>query len=185
MTFRAFISVDLEREQGIEDLIIALKEADPTLKVVDPAQIHITLKFLGGTDEAKIPDIASSMNDAVQGVEPFSIKFHGTSAFPSNNSIRVVWIGLDNALQLGTMAGRLDSSLSSFGFEKEKRPFAPHLTVARAKVEAPNPVVRQVIDDNITSDLGEQKVEAIRLKKSVLTRCGPVYSTVAEVKLHE
>ena len=47
MTVRAFISVDLDRNENIVEFASALKRAEPTLKVVDPGQIHITLKFLG------------------------------------------------------------------------------------------------------------------------------------------
>lgn len=183
MTFRAFISADLVREQRIEDYITELKTADPTLKVVDPSQIHITLKFLGDTEESVVPKIREAMVRAAEGIPPFDLKVQGSSAFPSKSRIRVIWVGLNDSLPLGTMAGRLDESLSALGFEREKRPFAPHLTVARTKVEAPSPVVRQIIDNHSQSDFGSQRIDRILLKKSVLTRCGPQYSTVEEVPL--
>jgi 2'-5' RNA ligase len=90
---------------------------------------------------------------------------------------------MNDALPLATMATRLDESISAFGFERERRPFAPHLTVARTKVEGSSPVVRQLIENHAASDMGSQRISAIRLKKSVLTRCGPQYSTVFEVPL--
>lgn len=183
MSFRAFISVDLARQKEIEDYIVELKQADPTLKVVDPAQIHVTLKFLGETDESSVPDIAEAMAKAAEGVPPFEVRFKGTDAFPSKNRIRVVWVGMNDALPMATMATRLDESLSAKGFEREKRPFAPHLTVARTKTEGSSPVVRQLIENHKDAELGSQRIGAIRLKKSVLTRCGPEYTTVEEVKL--
>jgi RNA 2',3'-cyclic 3'-phosphodiesterase len=183
MSFRAFISVDLARQKEIEDYIVELKQADPTLKVVDPGQIHVTLKFLGETDEALVPRIAEAMAKAAEGIAPFDLRFKGSDAFPSKNRIRVIWVGMNDALPMGTMATRLDESISALGFEREKRPFAPHLTVARSKVEGSNPVVRQLIDNHKDADLGSQHIDAIRLKKSVLTRCGPEYTTVEEVWL--
>jgi 2'-5' RNA ligase len=183
MSFRAFISIDLARIQEVEDLIASLKTADPTLKVVDPGQIHITLKFLGETAESKVPAIVEAMNGAAQGVEPFTVSLRGAGAFPSKNRMRVVWVGLNDTLPMGTMATRLDESLSQQGFERERRPFAPHLTVARAKVESSNPTVRQIIENNAQNDFGTIFVDRIRLKKSVLTKCGPQYSTVEEILL--
>jgi 2'-5' RNA ligase len=183
MTFRAFISVDLARQKEIEDYIIDLKNADPTLKVVDPSQIHITLKFLGDTNESLIPKIADEMRKAAEGVQPFELRFKGSDAFPSKNRIRVIWVGMNDALPMATMATRLDEGLSALGFERERRPFAPHLTVARTKVEGSSPVVRKLIENRSALDMGSQRIEAIRLKKSVLTQCGPQYSTVEEVKL--
>ena len=58
------------------------------------------------------------------------------------------------------------------GIEREARPFAPHVTVARAKVEAPNPGLRGLIEGRSKVEFGEQMVKSIRLKKSVLTKCG-------------
>lgn len=183
MTFRAFISVDLDREERIADYIAELKNADPTLKVVDPGQIHITLKFLGDTDEAKVPPISEAMRAAAEGVPPFDLKLAGSSAFPSKNKIRVIWIGMNDALPLGTMAGRLDEGLAALGIARENRPFAPHVTVARTKVDAPNPAVRQVIDNHAHADFGTHRIDRLLLKKSVLTKCGPQYSTVEEIRL--
>lgn len=183
MSFRAFISIDLARIQEIEDFIVSLRTADPTLKVVDPKQIHITLKFLGETPESKVPDIVEAMREAAKGIEPFTVPLRGSGAFPSKNRIRVIWVGMNDTLPLGTMATRLDESLSLQGFERERRPFAPHLTVARTKVESSNPSVRQIIENNAQGEFGTIFVDRIRLKKSVLTQCGPRYSTVEEVIL--
>ena len=102
-------------------------------------------------------------------------------AFPSKNRIRVVWVGMNDILPMGTMATRLDESLSAQGFERERRPFAPHLTVARTKVESSHPAVRQVLENHAQSDFGTIFVDRIRLKKSVLTQCGPQYSTIEEI----
>lgn len=183
MSFRAFISVDLARIQEVEDLIASLKTADPTLKVVDPGQIHITLKFLGETPESRVPAIVEAMKGAAQGIDPFMVSLKGVGAFPSKNRMRVIWVGMNDTMPMGTIATRLDESLAEQGFERERRPFAPHLTVARAKVESSNPTVRQIIDNSNQNDFGSIFVDRIRLKKSVLTQCGPQYSTVEEVLL--
>jgi len=183
MTVRAFISVDLQKEESVEAFAAALKNADPTLKVVDPSHMHITLKFLGDTDEKLLPRIAEVMVEAAKGIAPFNIAFKGTGAFPSKNRIRVVWVGMNDTLPMATMAGRLDEGLAELGITREARPFAPHLTVARARGDVPNPSIRQLIENHADDDFGSQEVTAIRLKKSVLTKCGPVYSTLEEVTL--
>lgn len=183
MSVRAFIAVDLKRDEKIEAFAAALKDADPTLKVVDPSQIHVTLKFLGDTDEKMISQIAEAMRDAAKGIDAFRISLKGAGSFPGKNRIRVIWVGMNDTLPLGTIATRLDEGLSALGIEREARPFAPHLTVARAKFEGPHPTLRQIIENHREADFGEQEIAAVRLKKSVLTRCGPEYSTLEEVVL--
>jgi 2'-5' RNA ligase len=183
MSFRAFISIDLPRLMEIEDFIIELKTADPTFKVVDPTLIHITLKFLGDTDESKVKAIGKALSKAAEGIAPFEVQLIGAGAFPSQNRIRVVWVGMNATLPLVTMATRLDEDLADLGIERERRPFAPHLTVARARGERPSPAVRQVIENHLHSEFGVFRVDCIRLKKSILTRCGPEYTTVEEALL--
>lgn len=183
MTVRAFISVDLERDERIEAFAAELKSADPTLKVVDPSQIHVTLKFLGDTDETDLPKITDIMREAVKGVPPFTIALRGAGAFPSKNRIRVVWVGMNDTLPMATIAGRLDEGLAKLGVAREARPFAPHLTIARTRAEGPHPVVRQLIENKVEADMGTQPVAGVRLKKSVLTQCGPQYFTLAEASL--
>lgn len=185
MTVRAFISVDLDRNERIVEFATALKNAEPTLKVVDPSHIHITLKFLGETDEAKLPAIAEVLREAARGIPPFTISFKGAGAFPSMNRIRVVWVGVNDVLPLATIAGRLDERLADLGVTREARPFAPHITLARARSDAPHPALRQIIHDRDGFDFGAQVVTAVRLKKSILTRCGPEYHTIEEVLLRE
>lgn len=183
MTVRTFIAVDLDRNERMAEFAAALKSAEPSLKVVDPSLIHITLKFLGETDEEKLPAIARAMRDAAKGIPPFTISFKGAGAFPSMNRIRVVWVGVNDTLPMATIAGQLDEGLADLGITREARPFAPHITLARARSDSPHPALRQIIGDRKELDFGAQEVKAIRLKKSVLTRCGPEYHILEEVLL--
>jgi RNA 2',3'-cyclic 3'-phosphodiesterase len=183
MSFRAFISVDIAVTESVRDMIHDLKVAGPDLKVVDPSRIHVTLKFLGETKEEMVDPILAVMSATTMGVRPFTMILRGTGAFPSKNRIRVVWLGMDDALPLGTIASRLDEGLAALGMEREKRPFAPHLTVARTRQEVPRPSVRKVIEDHAQTEFGRFEVDRIRLKRSVLAPAGPRYSTVGEVIL--
>ena len=183
MTFRAFISADVPGEGRIEEIVYSLKVADPTLKTVDPSIMHVTLKFLGDIPEAKVGSICDIMREATKGIVPFDLGLKGMGAFPNKNRPRVIWVGLENVQPLVTMAHLLDEDLSSLGFERERRGFSPHLTLARARTERSVPAVREVIEDNSHSHLGTVHVDRIRLKRSVLTRSGPQYSTVEEALL--
>lgn len=183
MSFRAFISADVPGEGRMRDLLSSLHAADPTLKVVDPSIMHVTLKFLGDIQEVKVGPITEVMRKAATDISPFEVALRGVGAFPNRNRPRVIWVGLENAQPLITLAQRIDEDLSSLGFERERRGFAPHLTLARARVEKYLPAVREFIEENSRSDLGKALVDRIKLKRSVLNRSGPQYSTVEEVML--
>ena len=96
MKSRAFIAADIEPNEALRDILTDLRRAGAGLKVVRPEILHVTLKFLGDTDEALIDQIASNMERAVVDVHPFTVQLVGMGAFPSLSNIRVVWIGMED-----------------------------------------------------------------------------------------
>jgi 2'-5' RNA ligase len=182
MTFRAFISVDLEPQSKLIEFWESLKATNVPLKLVNLDIIHMTLKFLGDTDEAKIEDIENIMKASVENIESFEVKLKGTGAFPNLNYMKVIWVGLEGAEPLISISKTLDQGLSKIGFKRDKRGFRPHVTVARVKGPKNKSVLANAINEYRDVDFGVKKVDCIRLKKSVLSRAGPTYSTVREVR---
>lgn len=182
MPFRAFIAVDVESTPRLSDLKRSLGESGASLKLVNLEIIHLTLKFLGDTDEELVGSIVDIMKTSVEGIEPFEMEIRGTGVFPNPNYMKVIWVGLENAGSLVTTAKTLDSGLSKLGFKREKRAFHPHITMARVKGPKKKNKLQQILKDYKDEVFGTQKVECIKLKKSVLSREGPTYSTVEEVK---
>jgi 2'-5' RNA ligase len=181
MTFRAFISVDLEPQAKLIEFWESLKGTNAPLKLVNLDIIHMTLKFLVDTEEGLVDDIEQIMKESVSEIEPFEVQLKGTGAFPNLNYIKVVWVGLEGADPLIEISKTLDRGVTKFGFKREKRGFRPHVTVARVKGPKNKNVLADVIQLYEDVDFGVKKVDNIRLKKSVLHREGPTYSTVKEV----
>lgn len=181
MTFRAFISVDLEPQPKLLEFWESLKRTNAPLKMVNLEIIHMTLKFLGDTEEGMVDEIEGIMKESIADVEPFEVQLKGTGAFPNLNYMKVVWVGLEGADPLIAISKSLDWGVSKLGFKKEKRGFRPHITVARVKGPKNKNILADVINKYGDADFGVKKVDCIRLKKSVLHREGPTYSTVREV----
>jgi 2'-5' RNA ligase len=181
--FRGFIAVEVESSPRLEDFSRAIKATDAPLKMVKLDIIHVTLKFLGDTDEALIPEIEKVMKDATEGIQPFNVKIKGTGAFPNLNRISVVWAGMVNAESLGQIARKLNQGLEPLGFKPEKKRFSPHVTIARVKGGRNKDKVAEAIRSYENEEFSEVEVNRIVLKKSVLTPQGPIYSDVMEVSL--
>ena len=131
MPFRAFISADLGRFPQVEAFHRALRDADGQLKLVDLELLHTTLKFLGDTDEALVPEIVQAIERATHGVPPVAVALRGTGVFPSPRRISVVWVGLEGAEALAGIAAKLERECEALGFRPERRRWEPHVTVAR------------------------------------------------------
>jgi 2'-5' RNA ligase len=183
MAFRAFISMDIGKLDGLVALIGDLDGARADIKTVDPEIVHVTLKFLGDVQEDLVPGIVTCMRAAAQGQSPFKVKLRRVGAFPSPSKARVVWVGMEGAEPMKVMAVKLEDSLAFLGFPKEQRGFSPHVTVGRMKGPRGLASIHQLILANQDGEFGEVEFRSIRLKKSVLGPKGPSYCTVEEVKL--
>ena len=160
-----------------------LRASGAPLKLVKLEQVHLTLKFLGDTEEALVPKLVDAMHRSVAGVAPFTVRIVGTGAFPNLRRMRVLWVGMEGGQPLVDIARRLEAETEPLGYPREGRDFSPHVTLARVKGGGNLDRARQVLEAHAKDAYGEFAIDRVRLKKSVLTPQGPIYSTVEEVPL--
>jgi 2'-5' RNA ligase len=187
MTKRLFVSVDLD---GLEDAIESLQkrfDGVSGLRLTDPEQAHVTLKFLGDTEPNRVDDIVTVLEAAVEdsGVEPFEAEFGGLGVFPSLSYISVVWIGVRDGkggAELTALHEAVEDRTVAMGFDPEDHEFTPHATIARMDHAGGKETVQNAVE-NDDPDVGRLRVEEIRLKESELGPDGPTYRTVESVSL--
>jgi len=181
--FRGFIAIDIKATPQIMSFEKEIAKSGADVKLVEPENIHITIKFLGDTDEKYIDAIEQSMKESVKDIKPFPITLRGTGVFPNQNYVKVIWVGIIDAGQIGPIAHAIDTSLSPLGFKKEARGFSPHLTVGRLKTARNKEKLLNIIEQYHEEEFTIQEVQSIVLKKSELTPQGPIYTTLREVHL--
>ena len=145
--------------------------------------MHITLKFLGETQEAHIDRIAEVIKESIENIKPFKITLENTGVFPKPSYIRIIWIGITGGENLKIIADYLNNHLVDLGYKKENKVFTPHLTVARVKNPGDRKLLMETIEKYRNKIFSEETVEKIYLKKSTLTPKGPIYNTIKEIKL--
>ena len=107
---------------------------------VDPANFHLTLKFLGPVSADRIPEIRLRLRKSASETPPFEVVLRGCGAFPGWRRPRVLWIGVEHNPALWDLASRVEHEMTAMGFEPERRRYAPHLTLARIKRARPGVV---------------------------------------------
>jgi 2'-5' RNA ligase len=115
---------------------MCLREAVPDAKASwgRDANLHLTLKFLGEIPQTSVSNFSGAASRALAGLAAFSIRLEQTGVFPKHGPPRVLWIGVnDVAGNLGELHARLENEAAKEGFEKDDRPFHPHLTIARLR----------------------------------------------------
>ena len=183
--FRGFIAVDIPVFSKILEFEKDIINSGADVKLVEPKNIHITLKFLGDTEEELIDNVEEVIKKSCENINPFNIVLKSSGVFPNYNYIKVVWIGIENIENLGKISSSIDEGTSKFGFEKEKRKFSAHLTIGRVKSAKNKDRLLKIINKYSDVEFGNIDVKSIKLKKSELTPKGPIYTTITEVKLGE
>ncbi len=179
---RAFIAIDIGRKNEIIELMNDFKEIKGKFKLVEPENVHLTLKFLGEVREDMIEKIKDAIEKSVEGVNPFTASLEGLGVFPSMDYMRVLWIGFKDEGQTKKIAFRLEEELQKYGFKREKK-FTPHITIARIKSKEGKEEIKKFIEKHKGKNFGEVECREIHLKKSILRPEGPIYETIQEIKL--
>ena len=132
---RLFVAVNLPEHErrAVFDATAPLRHGDLPVKWVQPAGLHVTMKFLGDVPEDRAAPIGAALDAAVRAARPFEVMLGGIGAFPSSARPRVIWLGVEIHPALELLANDVEKALGPFGFEAELRPFRPHITIGRAK----------------------------------------------------
>ncbi|MBD3249760.1 RNA 2',3'-cyclic phosphodiesterase [Candidatus Woesearchaeota archaeon] len=167
---RLFIAIDVDNKDYFKEIQKQL----PVSKATYPSQFHLTLKFLGDTEEKQ------AIIECLKQIrfKPFTLKTTHLGVFPSESYIRVVWLGLEENKQLTKLQEDIEKALEKFNFKKDFD-FHPHITLARIKFLAPEQ--KQLFVDslkNIKFQPKEFKITEFKLISSELTKEGPIYKDI-------
>jgi len=179
---RTFIALDLPREvineiKRVQEFIKKKKLFDG--KLVEPENLHLTLKFLGEIDEDKINEVKNRLKGIK--FEGFEVGFGDIGVFSSKYKkyIRVIWVKL-NGKAVWDLQKKIDEVLEGL-FEREHR-FMGHITIARVKRVYDRQGFLEYIQ-NLSLRKIKFKVDNFFLKKSELKPEGPFYKDLAKYKL--
>ena len=180
---RSFIAFDVGDEQVLRKIAGAqdmLRRTGASLKMVDPNNIHMTMKFLGNVPVTMVDGIHEEMKKIA--FEPFKIEIKGLGAFPNMRRISVIWAGIrEGARELREIGSGLEFNLQALGFKPDRKGFSPHLTIARVRTGRSKDNLIKCIEELADQEFGVIEAKCLKLKKSVLTPKGPIYSLLREV----
>jgi len=180
---RSFIAFDIDSEHVLKKLAEAqnmLAKTGADLTLVKPQNIHITMRFLGDITPSMVEKIDKEMQGIV--FKPFDVEIRGVGAFPNLKYARVVWAGIQQGTEeLRKIFDQLEQRLRSLGFRPDPKGFSAHLTIARVRSGRNKAQLAECVNGMVDFEFGKIHAESLRLKKSVLTPQGPIYSVLKEI----
>jgi 2'-5' RNA ligase len=117
----------------IKDIKKDLAGVPGRLTWVRPGNIHLTLRFLGEVDEARLPLVTGALEEAASASQSFELVSDGLDAFPSMKRPRVLYLGLYDNAGLSALKAAIDRELAKAGFAEDDKPFRGHLTLCRVR----------------------------------------------------
>ena len=179
---RVFIAIDLPNEirKQLKELQRELRPLASAARWVAPESIHVTLKFLGEVPEERMEQVDGALAGLTW--KPFTISVHGVGFFPGARSPRVFWTGMEAPTMQG-LTEELDARMERLGFDKEKRKFRPHITLARSKTSRIDPSLVAASAKYEERDFGSFTADRIYLFQSTMNPGGAVYTKVKEYAL--
>ena len=147
-----------------------------------PDRLHVTVRFIGETDEVQSKRIASALAPAAD-IEPFELACHGVGAFPERGAPRVLWAGIGaGADGLAALEQEVSARLAACGVLPEERGYHPHVTLARVR-DPRGLQTRALTDGFVDRPFGTSRVVAITLFHSRPSSQGAVYVPLQSTSL--
>jgi 2'-5' RNA ligase len=153
------------------------KSAAKKPRWVAPKNLHVTLKFIGNTDEAKLDSIRAALS-AVRSARAVRLHFRTIGFFPNAQRPRVIWGGMEASENLVPLATEIDRGLAAAGFAAETHEYQPHLTLARLDPPAMSGELQKAIEGNTARNFGELLTGEFHLIESKLKPAGAEYTTL-------
>jgi RNA 2',3'-cyclic 3'-phosphodiesterase len=184
---RIFIALKIEPGEKLSGMISMLKTSlsKDLIKWTVPGNIHITLAFLGDTDENQIEPVISMLGEKCSGSGSFDLILRGAGVFRNLKDPRIIWTGVEPSDKLNHLNKSIVNGLKDLNINLEDRAYNPHLTLGRIKHLNDSNRLRIVLEQFQNAEIQRIPVNEVILYESILMQTGPVYTPLAEFGLEQ
>ena len=162
------------------------KKSGAAVRWIRADGVHVTLKFLGEVPVKKLPAVKLAIQEAVVGHAPFELEFSNIGTFGGREGLRLMWVGIaGDVLRLEALVRAVNAALAVVGFEPERRPFRPHLTLGRVRdeISTRHRAEIEVAVGKSTVPPVSWRTAQVSLMRSRLTTAGATYEVIATFPL--
>jgi 2'-5' RNA ligase len=182
---RIFIALKVEAGVTLLKMVSSLKSglSKDSIKWTSIDNIHITLAFLGDTEDKLIKPISLMLNEKCKGSGNFRLIIRGLDVFRNPADPRIIWTGVELSEKLIRLNENIMDGLRGLNITMEDRPFNPHLTLGRIKHLSDKETLKTLLGQFQDSEIQIIPVNEAILYESVLLQSGPVYKPLAKFSL--
>ena len=126
---RLFVAIEMP--PSIKEELSGLCHGFPRVRWNRPEQMHLTLRFIGEVEEGALEELCESLSQVEHG--PLELQLRGVGQFLRNKQTDVLWVAVDGGQRLRELQTRIERAIRALGFRSDRKPFHPHVTLARLK----------------------------------------------------
>lgn len=181
---RVFVAIDIGDEAraaaAAEQKSLAQRVGGSAIRFVRPEHLHVTLAFVDKLADPLLSRLVTHFSKTFP-LPDFEVVFGGLGVFPAKGAPRALWLGIAGGMEETVSLQRLVAErLQQMGVEPERRPFHPHLTLARWRDSRPSDRPKGLIDERAVATT---HVKGVTTYQSRPTSAGPSYTVLAEALL--
>ncbi len=126
---RLFVGIELPPE--IRARLARLANGIPGARWTSAEQMHLTLRFIGEVDGARLQDIDSALAGTSDAA--FDMRISGLGVFGTKRAPRLLWAGVEPTEPIEHLQMKVETALLRSGLDASPRKYHPHITLARLK----------------------------------------------------
>jgi 2'-5' RNA ligase len=182
---RIFIALKIEAGENLLKMISSYCDRlkKDQIKWTDTTNIHITIAFLGDTEEKTINAIISMLEEKCKGFGKFELILKGSGIFRNINDPRIIWTGIEPSEKLIQLNNLIMNGLKELEIKMEDRAYKPHLTIGRIKRLNEDETLKGLVSEFQDYEIQLVPVNEVILYESILLTAGPIYKPIIKVNL--
>ena len=183
---RLFLAIPINTENnGFKPLLDGLRRSlshEKLINWVRPTNIHLTLKFIGETQDE--PRIIEAVSKVIENQKSFTMDFNRTGIFGARYAPRVLWLGMQQTPEeLLSLEESVLKAFDGIGYLRDRQNFVPHLTLGRIKDLCEKQYFQKVVQAIEQKTYIHQEVKEVILFQSILRPDGAVYKVMKKWEL--
>lgn len=182
---RTFIALDVIPDETFLGELESIRDLlrNEKIKWVNFSRLHLTLQFLGDTDERIIPAITQKIHQSLSQKEGFNVTLTSLGVFKNLFNPRVFWIGCEAGIELTEMVIKIGDILTEFNFKGDAHDFHPHFTLGRIKEIHKKEALERLLNEFKGYEFYQFVVREIIFYESILKPEGPEYLPLTKIPL--
>jgi 2'-5' RNA ligase len=182
---RTFIGVKVDVAEDLKNAVALLKHdlRNESIKWVDFNNLHVTLGFIGSTEDLVVKQVIHMLKDKFTGFGNIEFSIAGLGVFKSFKDPKIIFSGIENREKLVSAYETTKEGLNELDIKLEERQFNPHLTIGRIKALENKKNFQELIQGYSGKEFQQVTITEVVYYESVLLPTGPIYKPISKVLL--